>query len=350
MRFSIKRVYISVLVLVFVMLTCVATTYAWVGILTYSTFEEFELNVNASNLKEYGIELSLDGVNFGTEISSIDLQKQILINSGCPENELTSEEMIEKKFSVFNLSQCTNNPDFQNNKLSTFKNLSNVEVKSYFKFDIFVSAYKVYETDVITDYKLDAFLRGDILTGSVGTRRLTNNYTYPSTFVNPTIPAGQVISSPKVDSSSASRLAIEKYEVVDKFHPELYNDHSNSVDLIIYQGGTYNPSYDASQDVYSFGGIIENSTNLALYEYNEINRSNYSVPDWALERGKKELEINEQNSQIIDSSIQTEEIGVDKMMKLSFYFWFEGWDADCYNVINKQPVSINLNFSTSYRD
>lgn len=350
MQNAMKKVYISVLVFVLVLFTCVATTYAWVGILTNSTFEEFELNVNASNLKEYGIEISLDGVNFSTEVDSTSLKKQILLNYGYNEQQLTSNETVENTFSLFNLEQCTMQPDYANNKVTNFKTLANVDTKKIFKFDIYVSAYKVYETDNVTDYKLDAFLRGDILTGTAGTSDLFNEFKYPSDFVNESIAANQIISSAKCNSASATRLAIEKYEVVDKYHPELYSDTSNRVDLIIYQGGTQQPSYDESTGIYSYGGIVDDSYNLALWDYNNFNNTSLSVPEWALERGLKEREINEGNSQIIDSSLANEQVGVDKMMKLSFYFWYEGWDADCFNVINKKPVSINLNFSTSYRD
>lgn len=350
MQNAVKKMYISMLVLVFVMLTCVATTYAWVGILTNSKFEEFDLNVKSSNLNEYGIEISLDGINFTTEIDSISLKKQILLNYGYKEEQLTNDEHIEAYFARINLSQCTTQPNYTTNKLGSFRNFTNNATRGYFKFDVFISAYKVYETEIVTDYKLDAFLRGDILEGVVGKCQLTNEFFYPSDFVNSTIDANHVISAPKVNSVSASRLAIEKYEVVEKYKPELYDDSSECVDLIIYQGGTQNPYYSAADDVYSFGGIIDDKYNLALFDYNNFNHQSLTVPDWALERGQKELEINEENSQIVDSSKIEEQIGINEMMKLSFYFWFEGWDSDCFRVINKNPVSINLDFSTSYRD
>ena len=34
------------------------------------------------------------------------------------------------------------------------------------------------------------------------------------------------------------------------------------------------------------------------------------------------------------------------MIKLHFYFWFEGWDADCYEAIDEQMVTVNLSLST----
>jgi len=347
---AVKKVYMSILVSVLVLLTCVATTYAWVGIISNSTFEEFALNVNVSNLKEYGIEISLDGINFGTEINSVDLKKQILLNYGYSEEQLSSEETIDYAFSRFSLEACTNNPDFVNHKMSNFTTLDGGSTRKYFKFDIYVSAYKVYETGSVTDFKLDTFLRGDILSGTVSAYTLFNEFTYPSNVISDTIRPNQVISSTKVNSESATRLAIEKYEVVEKYKPESYTESSRATDLIIYQGGTQNPSYDDTTGIYSFGGVLDNDTNVALYDYNLFYQENYTVPSWAIERGEKELEINEGNSQIIDSDLESEQVGINDMMKLTFYFWFEGWDSDCFSVVNQKPVSINLNFSTSYRD
>lgn len=350
MRVAVKKLYISILVCSLVLLTCIATTYAWVGIISNSTFEEFTLNVNVSNLKEYGIEISTDGINFKTDIDSLDLKKQILLNYGYTEEQLSNDEIIESTFSRFNLEACTNNPDFENNKMSNFTTLTGSTTRKYFKFDIYISAYKVYETGTVTDFKLDTFLRGDILNGTVSSYTLFNEFTYPSNVISNTISPNQTISKTVVNSHSAARLAIEKYEVVEKYKPELYTDSSVSTDLIIYQGGTQNPSYNESTGIYSYGGILSDEMNLALYDFNSFYQTNYSVPSWAVERGTKELEINEENSQIIDSSVQTEQIGINDMMKLSFYFWFEGWDADCFSVVNQKPVSINLNFSTSYRE
>ena len=48
---------------------------------------------------------------------------------------------------------------------------------------------------------------------------------------------------------------------------------------------------------------------------------------------------------LIDSTNPDEQIGVNQMMKITCYFWFEGWDSDCFPVLNASPVFINLGFS-----
>lgn len=347
MQSAVKKMYISILVLVLVLFTGVATTYAWVGILTHSNFEEFEVNIKSSNLREYGLELSLDGVNFTTEIETIDIEKQILLNFGYTDAQLSTDEQVERLFSSFRMDQCTVKPNFENNTLSEFTTMKGSVTKRIFKFDLYISAFKVYETAITTDYKVDAFLHGDILQGTVGSYQLFNEFTYPSNFINNTgnVTPGTTISKMSVDSSYACRVAFQKYEVVEKYKPELYTEGSQINDLIIYQGGTQDPMHYPDNNVYSFGGILETPYNLAMAEHNYYSNTNVQVPDWAIERGKKELEVNPQNSQLVDSTNVDEQIGVDEMMKMTIYMWFEGWDSDCYFAIDRKPVTLNLNFS-----
>ena len=55
MKKYVKKVYLSIMLVVFSILTMVATTYAWVGLLTSSTFDEFTINLH-QNEDEFKIE------------------------------------------------------------------------------------------------------------------------------------------------------------------------------------------------------------------------------------------------------------------------------------------------------
>ena len=35
------------------------------------------------------------------------------------------------------------------------------------------------------------------------------------------------------------------------------------------------------------------------------------------------------------------------MMKMTIYFWFEGWDADCFKAVGGSPVTLNIELSIS---
>lgn len=354
MQNFIRKVYLSIMVSILCMITLVTTTFAWIGFLDTSSFEKFDINLNSSELEEYGIEISLTGENgtFGSSVDSAELKKTILINMGYDASKLSTStnsdrQNVEKVFSNAYLAQCSSNP--KNNVFPEFKDFFNNVTKKYYKFDIYISAYRAFNDGSSSDFYLDAFLTGDLFQGTKDTRNLINEFTYPSSLVNNSINGIQPNTSLKnnitVDSSSACRVAIQKYSVAAKYDTAWYDVNNTPTDLIIYQGGSAMPTYDSKTGVYSFGGILEDEYNLALCDYNRKHPSDKkTVPSELLDRNDLEYNLNGGN-QIIDSSKNEEKMGVDQMMKLTIYFWIEGWDSDCFDIINKNPITLNLNFS-----
>ncbi len=347
MQNAIKKVYISMLVVVLCAVAFTATTFAWVGIFTSASLERFQINLSEQELEEYGLEISLTGEEgtFSSTIDQTELRKQLLINMGYNGSYISNENAINNAFRNITLAQCTVNPKSAVG-FKQFLTADNKLTTKYFKFNLFISSSTTDNADMSADFCPDIYLSGNLFDGTLDEVNLVNEYTYPSTFVNNVVngikPNTTISNRVKVNSSSASRLAIQKYNVVEKGHPELYESYSNVIDYIIYQGGTEKPTCD-SNGIYSFGGIMEDQYNLALYDWNmkhdlDIKR----VPTWAINRG--DVEFNDSTNKIVDSTIEAERIRLGQMMKLTIYFWFEGWDADCFNVIDRNPVTINLNF------
>ena len=212
-----------------------------------------------------------------------------------------------------------------------------------------------------------------MLKGTKKNRLLFNSFTYPSTFLNPNIlqensnlrnvVGSEKIVNPYVDSKSAARVGFEKYEVVDKNHPEQYSNLSSPKSAIIFTGDAYNyPTYNESQNLYEFGAILPDEINFAT-EYWNSSEYRYAhnayrvlqVPSSLYEiRGVgskyEDKVLNKFNNHLIDSTNPDEQIGVNQMMKVTCYFWFEGWDADCFSAINAAPVTIKMMFNMSNED
>lgn len=374
-----KKLYISILTSILVMLTTVATTFAWIGVFANSSFEEFDVQLKASNLEEYGIELSLTGEegSFSNTISGDDLKKAILLNWGYTKENINQVDYIEL-FNALNMEQCSTVPVMDANgikSLGEFKNLVGETTKSYFKFDIYISAVKFYEKNgTISDYKLDVFLNEGLITGNVKGKLLINPFTYKPTFVNPlsneVLPTGiepvlanTKITNAKVNSKSVCRVAFEKYSVVPKGHPEYYTDSSTPKSTIIYSGDDYNyPTYNSNTGVYEFGGILEDDANLAVGYYNStewkyslLGIKAVTVPDEILNTRGVQSEtadkvFSSETNQLIDSSNVNEQIGVNDMMKVTVSFWIEGWDSDCFNAIGNSPVTLAISMSITNED
>lgn len=350
MQNVIRKVYLSVMISIFCMITLVTATFAWVGFLDDSSFEKFEINLNGSELEEYGIEISLTGENgtFGSSVDMVELKKIILKNTGLKNVDYMTKIDVEKTFNKLTLDQCSVIPN-ADKTFPEFRDADNKVTKKYFKFDIYLSPFRAFDNDETSgnEYLLNAYLKGELLEGTKDTRNLINKFTYPSYFINNSKNAlkgnDEVYKNVTVDSSSACRVAIQKYKIVDKYNKDAYADNSIVQDLIIFQGGTSTPTYNETTGVYSFGGIISDDCNLALYDYNmKYPNDKKRIPTELFSRGDIEYTPN---YQIVDSSM--EKIGINQMIKMTVYFWFEGWDADCFDVIDRNPVTLNLNFSTT---
>ena len=383
-----KKLYISLLTMLVVLITTVATTFAWVGVFANSTFDTFEFNIVRSDLSEdYNIVVSSTGKpnTFSDTIDSYDIKRQILVNWGYDENLFLTEDIhgnvennktrIDNYYSSLNLDQLTTLPVVESNslvKLGDFKNIYGENSQKYFKFDIYISIEQIGMNSV-SDFNLDVFLGTDSLKGRTKGRDLLNPITYDSTFINPydnlinsgtlvlpaghsTVKANQTIQYAQVDSKYASRLAFEKYEVVEKGKPDSYSNKS-PISTVIYTGDDYEypVCIDSSSHLYNFGAILPNEQNFAIINYNSsewqfINRKYWvmGLPSdiyniRGVESSTKDLLLTTNTNHLIDSSNQNEKIGIENMMKLTVYFWFEGWDADCWNAINLSPVNIDIN-------
>lgn len=371
-----KKLYISVLTSILVLLTTVATTFAWVGVFANSTFETFNFDLKASHLEEYGIEISVDGINFKTEISFDELKPQILKNFGYENVDMLSDKQINALFDDLNQDQCTTIPIVEGNsikQLGDFVDIRGEKTTKLIKFDIYISAVQFYDKGDNSNFKLDVFLNDGLLVGTKKAYTLMHSFRYPSDFINPydelieqglitlpegvgTVKADETILSTYVDSSSCARIAFEKYKVVEKYHPEQYDLYPNPNSAVIYQDSYEYPIYDNNEGLYSFGGIVPDSYNLAVGYYNSTEwlYSKYgikavSLPDEILNTRSvlgnvPDVNLSSKTNQLINQNNLNEQIGTNQMMKMSVYFWFEGWDADCFPAINHSRVNINIGF------
>ena len=381
-----KKLYISVLTSILVLLTTVATTFAWVGVFANSTFETFNIDLKASHLDEYGIEISLTGEEgtFSDSISGTAVKYAILKNWGYSDYIL-SQNNIDDLFNSLNMEQCTTIPNLSNNKLKslgTFKNIEGNDTNAYFKFDVYVSAVRFYDKGTSSDYKLDVFLNEGLITGHPKSRLLTNPFIYPDTFSNPLaamplptnispIGASTYISNATVDSKSVCRVAFEKYEVVAKGHPEQYTNASEPLSTIIYTGDSYEyPTKNTDSNVYEFGGILSDDLNLAVGYYNSTEWwysragiKTISVLDTTADiyggdvynirgvgQSNPDILFSSKTNHLLDSQNNFEKVGIDDMMKITVSFWIEGWDADCFNAIGNSPVTLAISMSITNED
>ena len=358
---KIKKILFSVSLLGISLLTMVATTFAWVGIASNSVFDEFSIGLRTDNDSgPYGVQLSLSGRTgtYSESIESDDLRRQILKNLGeNPEYiDNASSELINAKFAQFKMSQCTPKktsvrPEiFSDNSVQVFEDvLSGDYTTKFIYFDVYASIYvaNVSKLDGATA-SVPLYLRDSLISSDdIGSFKIFNEYTFPNSQIyydgvyNDSVLRGRTITgNVRVNPASAVRVCVQRYEVMELAG----GGEGTPIDYTIYQYDDYMPNYDNANDIYSFGGILPEEHNMAYQQfkmaYPDANIS--SIPEWQINRNDTTYKDEGTVGQIATIS---DGLTINTKMKFRIYFWFEGWDADCFDVVDRRIVNINLSFS-----
>lgn len=382
MKKYVRKFYLSIMLVVLSLLTMVATTYAWVGLLTGTTFDEFTINLQDHESKEaseYGIELSLDGIHFTDQINPNELRRYLLYNidptglykdylkKNSQGNYIVNDNLVKRDYEKLRLDQCTTERAEEpggnlSTRLNHFKNMKGENTSKLLKFDLYLSIYKLNASDDdSSDKKLDLYLRGDKPlfvsndnSNGIYSFSLFNSVTYPNAVgsylendilgngTNQIKPGKEIDGNVKIDITTSCRLAIEKFKAQPKGDPSnlTYDD-----EIFIYQTGSIYPTYNQYTGVYDFGGILPSEYNFARLYYNTIYNNNPlgEVPDLVLRRGDTIYQDDGVVNHIVN---QGDGVTTAKMVCLRIYFWFEGWDSDCFEIIDNKTVTMNLMFNT----
>lgn len=393
-RVVIRKMYMSILATMLVLLTSIATTFAWVGMLTTATFGGFEMNLKTIDFDSpYFLTISsidsTDRNDYGSSVARIDIQKQIMDNIPTIGYSTIDENDANAVNAYFNravkLTPVTTS--VEGNHLGKFYDMPYLREKKtllsesygYYKFDIYLSVDAVAGIQDTTEINANVFIENiaDSIKGTLSTSSLINGNPFidssyiPSTTYDPLnlLPIFNA-SSLTINSESAARIAFEIYDPIAL--TDTYQPTDTPSELRIYQGGTKTPS--VSNNVYSFGGILPEEYNLAIQELNKAYGFDLTLSNAKLESndsyylGAYNRFLNDTDRELIDTLENkrlwtkpntlsgTNYLGVHKdtitnesvqtKMKITVYFWFEGFDADCFDFINRKNVTIDLAFST----
>ena len=259
----------SILMVGLSLLTMVATTYAWVGLLSNSTLDQFNINVKQATEDDadYGIEMSLTGEEgtFSDSIDLIELKKQILMNTGMYNlSNLDTENKVNEAFRRHRMVQCSAHlSSYDHNYFERFTDMNNMTTKNYFMFDLYISLYRKDGVEDLGDQNLSIYLRQvendegrlEIIDSDVYSTNIINKLVYPS--FNPSgrnilgngIDFGQTIyGKVSVKTSTAARIAFQKFD------PQPIGQtawsYGNLRDLKVFRTGTEFPSYNSTTGVY----------------------------------------------------------------------------------------------------
>ena len=369
MQVVFRKLYISILASVMILLTSIATTFAWVGMLTTSSLGSFDINLKVEDLdNEYFLTISSTGRSddFSDHIPLKDIQNQIMDNMGIDcsgiirDNDAAVNNHFGRNAVMTPVTTDKNLTYFKEMEDITAKKTNLIDSKKYYQFDVYLSVGTNLAVDNDTKINANVFFENieNALSGVVCSGHLVGEnpfkdkiFSSPYTIL-PTLPRYGM----KINSEYAARLAFKIYEPIRI--ESSYNENSPVKRIVIYQKGTKYPTYNNDTGLYCFGGILPEEYNLAIKEIEKLYGFNLDITNDAQERIEFDKFMTKDNYHVWESPADndvndtsgTNYLGIYKnvktKLKISVYFWFEGWDADCLNFIDKQKVDLGISFST----
>ena len=231
-----RKIYLSILTTVLVFLTTFATTYAWVGILTYSSTGDVDLNLQTdkSNLN-YFLTISSSGKKgtFGEGIALKDIQIQIMENMGMNlsnfnvDNSDAVDKLFNDKVSLLPVTAKTNDrgdiTDFEELVISRDVGTITQATNKYYKFDLYLStdAKSGITDSTIIKSSVGMVDLDNVLVGTTSTYNFINGNPLLNRIKNPSYndskyPLLTNIEEPfTINSANSARVALEVYKPIN---------------------------------------------------------------------------------------------------------------------------------------
>lgn len=325
MEYFVRKLWYSIIVAILVLVTTVTSTYAWYASVFTNDIDEFNFDISGTG----SIYASLDGVNFKSNFSDLEIKTAILTKRGIDTTEMKSSQIDElfKQITLYSISP--NN--YEDLSLGFYK----IDEHQQLATD---SGYLSLDMYFTTDLPLTYHANGDpigqeIFFQSDSIIESDSFYANLSTYNLPRHPVfGDMNRKFYVNAKNACRVGVSRYETVTLGVTDNFVHYQNDE---IYYFGDEEPSI-SSDGVYSFGNIKQEN-NVALQCYNSRLNTSLEVPN-----------DNREDTNIIGNSFINSKMGlcVNKMMKVTFYIWLEGWDSDCFDEFQGKSLNIYLKFSS----
>ena len=332
MKYFVRKMYFSIFVCLFILITVVTTTFAWYSTNQNVIIDDFYIGISGKNGDSSslrGVEMSIDGINFKEEIGEVDCKRAVLLAKGY--NALNMDDhTVRNLFSKLKFTAVT--PKNYNNLTEGFevvnKYLDTYSSTDFIFFDLYVSATEF--SSQAKDEKMELYFQNDemAVAQDVATVLPIKLKDHPI--------LGEIPRNINVNAKNACRIGYVLYDTIEKGKPQ----ESEQIDSKIYSLSSNTPSVD--KGVYNFGGI-HTEYNAMLEYYNEIMSVNYSplvIPDKIKDR---------EDEEIYSKKIFGEEANCNSnsMVKIRFYIWMEGWDSDCFDAILHSTISFSIKLSSS---
>ncbi len=316
MEYFFKKIWLSAILSILVLITCVTSTYAWYAMTRTNNIEDFNFDINGGN----SLAISTNGIDFQESLSSLDVKRAILQKRGIDASSLNEDKVN----SLLNIILDPVTPKDYSSLDKGFKYVDDKDASDYkyISFDIYLASNN--------DNKEEGT---SVRLSTINPVKAENKFvSFIGSNVNDEASLGEISKGVKMNIANAMRLALVSYDSCK--NSDILNA-SNNPKTTIYSIGGNTPNI--KDGVYNFGGINADY-NLAVDLYNQKSETKISLPE------------NDRNDIDYDT---TEIISVHDglysgmMKKITIYLWLEGWDADCITELQGEAFTFELGMSSS---
>ena len=346
-----RKLIISVVSLVAVVICFVATTYAWFDVNSEANVEGF----NFTAISGEGFQVSVDGINYSSDLTAKQMKQAIILGYDSEKYSIKDQKIIytssevevseQEQQSVLDKILLMPRTSTDGIKLTDlFSSTSLPSSGAYMQFSKYFKATSPVAED---NFEYNIFLNGSEITQMDGKvikpteiRSLDKTdveLRKPMNTIFGSLQEGQTVT---VYSQNAMRLSIQDTSLEEpKAH--IY-ELTNEFDL-----GSYATDYNKETDTSSLSDaqkeeldkLYNADTNAMFTYYNNLRP--YAKIDKLSYAEKPETIRSLMGDDL--PVVTTVKSGSDAKL-ITFRFWLEGWDADCFDGLAKS-MNVRLSFN-----
>ncbi len=347
-----KKIFLSIMSLLLLVITFATTTYAWFEINSSASVEGFDFQVNSGE----GFLVSIDGINYYNDLDAQKIKQAIVVGYDPTRYKIENEMIVDNTTGSIISSDDVDKIVNESIMLLPLTSTDGINIHDlhgstslprsgrYMQFSIYFRTTSLEESDNM-DY--DIYLATEDITLDDGTilpkTSIISDPTNVSLEAQMTTTGG--LKNPgddiQVYSANAMRMSIEDTSL-ETPKATIY-ELTNSMDL-----GSYATDYDMVNDNSAITDIekqelnnLYNCNNNAMFTYyNNLRPYAQLTP---LAYANVPNTIRDFNSDTIPSITNVKSGNGAKLV--TFRFWLEGWDADCFDGLDKS-IKVKLSFTS----
>lgn len=353
-----RKIFSSIMTLLLLVVTFTSTTYAWFKINSNAEVSGFDFKVEGAN----GIFVSTDNAHFYSDLSSESLTDAIILSKNKDKFKYNSDGVLVYNNIDSAVSDSDKRRELENILLLPVTSSNGYELTDMYDTKVNASSGRFVEFDLYFKAASETVSDGSYDISLFLASKSKTDVTMGNREIRPTAISSESDSIKLVADMNTIKGELKKFESIDNVYTLNALRFSTSsrylTTVIDEESGLSEEKEVEKNQIYEFyngydygsypvlnGSDIYNpQTNASFTYYNNQKASAIKPLSKAPETYRYELGTDVDNAPII-TNVKCN--GTSNLV--TFRFWLEGWDADCFDGLSKS-IKVSLTFTSSQKD